>query len=477
MRRRVNRDAAAPVAAGAHGDLERAHAALADGRYEDAFATLEAAARRQRSRRDQARTWLHLAACYALYGVDGLEHGVPALKRAVATDPDLAADPLTQVLTWEYDAYRGAAASDVKRGLRAVASELPPVAAYHAGAALLSVGAAKGALRRLEPLTDADLPAYLVWRRWSLLGQAQEALGDWDAAAIAYAAAVDGAPSVEREPERLAYAGCLLELGRHDEALAVLGEVVPESLDEADLGTLRYLEGRAHLDAGNPNLAYERFVAARAADPEPESNFSLSYATGQALVALHRHGAAVAVLREAMRVAPPDHLAFAQHEAAVALMESEAFDEAVALLEDVLADAHYPHRAEAIADLADVRLRLGDFDDAQREAERALELGAVAPACLVLGALAFEYYHLDEAVRWYEQALAASQPGDGTWVAAHQMLADVHAQRGDGAADRVLRHALAALEHTDAASEWRLPLEAHVARARALLGGHDRVLN
>lgn len=457
--------------------MTQAHAALADGRYEDAFAMLEDAARRHRARGAQARCWLQLAAGYALYGVDGLENGVPALKRALAADPALASDPLVQALTWEFDAYRGAAASDVKRGLRAVPAELPPLAAYHAGAALLSVGAAKGALRRLESLTDADLPAYLVWRRWSLLGQAHEALGGWDAAAIAYAAAVDGAPNAEREPERLAYAGCLLELGRHVEALAVLGEVAPEALDEVDLGTLRYLEGRAHLDAGNPNRAHELFLAARAVDPEPATNFSLSYATGQALVALHRHEAAVAVLREAMAVAPPDHLAFAQHEAAVALMESDAPEEAAGLLEDVLADEQYPHRAEALADLADVRLRLGDFDAAQRDAERALEMGAVAPACLVLGALAFEYYHLDEAVRWYEQALAASQTGDGTWVAAHQMLADVHAQRGDAAADRVLRHALAALEHTDAASEWRLPLEAHVARARALLGGHDRVLN
>jgi tetratricopeptide (TPR) repeat protein len=130
-------------------------------------------------------------------------------------------------------------------------------------------------------------------------------------------------------------------------------------------------------------------------------------------------------------------------------MESDAFDEAVPLLEEVLSDPRYPHQGEALADLADVRLRAGDFEQAQSDAERALDLGAVAPACLVLGALAFEYYHLDEAVRWYEQALAASQVGDPVWVAAHQMLADVHAQRGDGAADRVLRHALAALEHTD----------------------------
>jgi hypothetical protein len=41
----------------------------------------------------------------------------------------------------------------------------------------------------------------------------------------------------------------------------------------------------------------------------------------------------------------------------------------------------------------------------------------------------------------------------------------------------VLHHALAALEHTDAGSEWRLPLQRHADWARAALGGNDRVLN
>jgi len=463
--------------AGPPAELEAAQSALAEGRYEAAFATLEGAARRQRERGLQGWYWLHLAACYALYGEEGLESGVPALKAAVASDPNLATDPLYLALYWEYEAYRGGAASDVKRGLRSAPPDLPPIAAYHAGAALLAVGAAKSALRRLEPLTDAALPTYLIWRRWSLLGQVHEALGDWTSAAVAYAAALDGAPVAEREPERLAYASCLLELGRIDEVLVVVGEVDEARLDDVDRALLRYVEGRAQLDAGNPNRALELFHEARALDPEPEAAFSVAYATGQALASLQRFDEAVAALREAIEVAPPDHRAFAQHEAAVALMESEGFDDAVPLLEEVLADPRYPHRGEALADLADVRLRAGEFEQAQADAERALELGAIAPACLVLGALAFEYFHLDEAVRWYEQAVAASQIGDATWVAAHQLLADVHAQRGDGAAERVLRHAAAALEHTDPSSEWRLPLEAHVARARAVLGGHDRVLN
>lgn len=456
--------------------LGPAHAALAEGRYEAAFELLEGAARRHGDRAG-GRYWLHLAACYALYGSDGLEGGVPALRAAIAADANLATEPLYQALYWEFEAYRGGAASDVKRGLRAAAAEWPPVASYHAAAALLTVGAAKSALRRLEALDPAALPTYLAWRHASLVGQAQEELGEWAAAADAYAAAAAAAPEGEREPERLAYASCLLELGRAGEVLEVLEAVDEAALDEADRSMMRYVEGRAHLDAGNPNRALSLFLEARALEGGARPGFSLAYATGQALVALQRYEAAVAALREAVEVAPADHRAYAQHEAAVALLESERFDEAEELLETVVSDPQYPHRGEALADLADVRLRTGDFDVAQAHAEQALELGATAPACLVLGGLAFEYFHLDEAVRWYEQALAASQAGEPTWVAAHQMLADVHAQRGEAAAERVLRHASAALDHTEPGSEWRLPLERHVAWARGLLGGHDRVLN
>jgi tetratricopeptide (TPR) repeat protein len=457
--------------------LEPAQVALAEGRYETAFALLEGAARRHAGRASAARYWLHLAACYALYGEDGLEGGVPALRAAIAADANLGDDPLYQALFWEFEAYRGGSASDVKRGLRTIPLDLPPIAAYHAAAALLTAGAAKSALKRLDTIVAVDLPAYLAWRRSSLVGQAQEELGDWAAAAEAYAEAAGQAPEDEREPERLAYASCLLELGRAGEVLAVIAEVDEAALDDADRSTLRYVEGRAHLDAGNPNRALGLFLEARAFDPEPVPGFSLAYATGQALFALQRYEAAVAALSEAIEVAPTDHRAFAQHEAAVALLESDRFDEAETLLGEVVSDPQYPHRGEALADLADVRLRLGDFDQAQAHAEQALELGATAPACLVLGGLAFEYFHLDEAVRWYEQALAASQTGDPSWLAAHQMLADVHAQRGDRAAERVLRHAMAALEHTETGSEWRIPLERHVLWARSLLGGHDRVLN
>jgi tetratricopeptide (TPR) repeat protein len=147
------------------------------------------------------------------------------------------------------------------------------------------------------------------------------------------------------------------------------------------------------------------------------------------------------------------------------------------MLEEVVSDPAYPHRPDAVADLADVRLKMGEYESAQALAEQALEMGATAAGCLVLGSLAFEYYRLDEAIGWFEQAIGASTAGDSSWLAAHQVLADVYAQRGESSAERVLHHALAALEHTDAGSEWRLPLQRHADWARAALGGNDRVLN
>ena len=458
-------------------DLEGAHRALAEGRYDAAFALLESAAKRPRARAAQAQYWLHLAGVYALYGGDGLENGGSALKAAVGADPNLAGDPLYQALFWEYAAYRGGAVSDVKRGLRLASVESQPVAAYHASAALLAVGAAKSALRRLEAIDLGDLPAYLVWRRWSLLGQAHEALGDWDAAVVAYGEAVEQAHGPERSVELLSQATCLLELGRSDEVLDVVAGVDRDALAAEDQATLHYVEGRAHLDAGNPNLALERFAVARSLDPEGGDAFSLDYAAGQALTAIGRYRDAVSVLRRAIAVAPADHRAYAQHEAAYALTESDEVAEAAMLLTEVVSDPAYPHRAEAVADLADVRFKLGEYEAAGALAEQALDMGASASACLVLGNLAYEYYRLDEAIGWFEQAIGASEAGDPVWLAAQQVLADVFAQRGEGSAERVLHHAQAALAYTDAGSEWRLPLEYHVGWARGVLGGHDRLLN
>ncbi|HNQ99446.1 MAG TPA: hypothetical protein PKN52_05565, partial [Trueperaceae bacterium] len=198
-----------------------AQEALARGQYDVAFAMLESAVRRGTNRSganraEQGQTWLQLAAVYALYGDEGLENGQPALRSAVAAEPKLASHPLYRALFWEFAAYRGAPLADVKRGLREVPEHavdgmpgsFDVVAAYHAAAALFAVDAAKSARRRLRAVPEGGLPAYLEWRRWSLLGQCCETLGEWEEAADAFAMAVDQAPDQERhgalgDPHRL----------------------------------------------------------------------------------------------------------------------------------------------------------------------------------------------------------------------------------------------------------------------------------
>jgi tetratricopeptide (TPR) repeat protein len=403
---------------------------------------------------------------------------VPALKAAVASDPKLASDPLYQTLYWEFDAYRGGAASDVKRGLRSVSGTLPPIAAYHAGAALLAVGAAKSALRRLEPLDR---------RR---------------AARLPRVAPLVAAGAGPRGPGRLDLGGGgLRRRGRRRRpppSASPSGSPTPAACSSSAASTRCWSWSRGRRGAASTTSTGRCCATSRGAptstpatrtgrwscswrparsirSPRPSSRSPTR--PGRRSSALQRFDAAVVALREAIEVAPADHKAFAQHEAAVALLESESFDEAVPLLEEVLADPRYPHRGEALADLADVRLRAGDFEQAQADAERALELGAIAPACLVLGALAFEYYHLDEAVRWYEQA-RRRQPGGRSDLGRRPPAARRRARparRRGGRAGPAPRHGRPRAHRPG--QRVAPAARGHVARARGVLGGHDRVLN
>lgn len=465
-------------------ELESAQRALAEGRYEAALTVLhnalQLAARRPAGRASQGQYWLQLAALYALYGEDGLENGQPALRSAIAAEPTLASSQLYQALFWEFAAYRGGSVGDVKRGLKDLPEDADADAAYHAASALFAVDAPKSAARRLAAIGEDALPAHLDWRRYSLLGQCREAMSEWEEAAEAFAKAVELAPEAERGPERLSHAGALIELGLTEAAIEVLAAVEERPLQREELAVHRYLLGRAHLELGNPNQALGLLNEAAAITGEngpSDAAYSVVFATAQALAALGRSKEALVAFQQALAVAPVEHRAYTQHEAAYALIECDDLAGAEELLSDVVSDPSYPHRADALADLADVKLRGGEYEAAKTVAEQALELGSTAPACLTLGSVAFEYYLLDEAAGWFEQAVSASHGGDPLWVSAHQMLADVYAQKGDEFASRLLLHAKAALEHTPPGSEWHLPLSRHVERAKSKLGGFDRPLN
>lgn len=456
--------------------MEPARRALAEGRYEAAFALLEHAAHDAAGGPVRALYRLHLAAADALYGPAGLDRGVQALRQAVASDPSVVRRPLYRALHWEFRALQGAAAHEVRSGVARIGED-DPVASYHAASALWLAGAGRSARTRLAALRPASLPAYLRWRRASLRGHVLAEAGAFEEAADAFELAYGMATPLERAPVALHWAAALLELGFHERVRELLEPIAPERLEPVDRGWALELLGRADLELGNPGRALARFDAAEASVPDGERRFSLQQARAQTLARMGRHAEAAACLGEVIDDAPVDERSFALHEQAVVLLEADELDAAEGVLEELMVDPDYPHHAEATADLAEIRLRKGDLPAARETAAQALELGAVGPACLTLGTIAFEYFDLDEAIVWLERTVSATTAGEPSWVAAHQLLADVHAQRGSPAAESLLLHARRALEHSEPGSEWIAPLQAHVDRARRWLGGADRWLN
>lgn len=460
-------------------ELAPAYRALAEGRYDAAFAVLEGALRRPRGRSEQAQLTLHLAAVYALYGSDGLDGGLMCLHEAASIEPSITHTPLYRALYWEFAAYRGDPPADVRTGALAAAEAEQPLAAYHAASALMVVNEwheARGVLAALKP---AALPNYLVWRRWSLLAQTYELEGAWREAAEAYEQAASLASGADRQGELLNLAASWLEAGEPHEALSALANIEDALLaDDSERAIRYYLEGRAQLALENPNLALELFLqASRFENLAQEQSYGLALALAQTYAILRDYPAAFAMYPRALALAAPEQRAFAAHEYAFALVEADRLLEAREALLEAVKDAHYSHRADVYADLADLEFRLGNFAEAEAYARRALDLGCEAAACLTLGQIAFEYYRLDEAIAWFEQAVSASREGDADWLQAQQLLCDCYVQQGYKRPEAVLRHAEAALGYLSTGDEWFLTLSHYRDTALQLLGGQKRVLN
>ncbi|WP_231885346.1 hypothetical protein [Deinococcus radiodurans] len=71
-----------------------------------------------------------------------------------------------------------------------------------------------------------------------------------------------------------------------------------------------------------------------------------------------------------------------------------------------------------LADIAECDYRLGRLPEAQLAAEQALNQGAVVPASVVLGNVALDYYHLDDALDHYERVVREAVHGSptGCWT-------------------------------------------------------------
>jgi tetratricopeptide (TPR) repeat protein len=467
-----------PLSGDASLDVAPAHRALAEGRYETAVTLLEGATRRQRRRSSQAQIKLYLAATYALYGSDGLEWGVQKLHEAAEADSDIAQRPLYRALYWEFAAYRGDAAADVRKGALAAARSGDPFAVYHAASALFAIRAYRRTSRLLKRIDPLALPDYLHWRYWSLLGKSFDASDQLDDAVDAFERSVSLALTQEKHRERLNLAASLLELHRPERALKVLQATDARGLEAAEQQLHVYLKGRAQLLLGNPNLALEHLQRASALeDDEGQPSYAHKLALAQCYGALGRYPQAIAGYLQAVELAPKKQRTWTLHECALLLIEADRLPSARELLHEALRAEGYAYRAEVYADLAEVEYKLANLGEATEHAQRALDLGAVVSACLTLGSVAYEYYYLDEAVSWFEKAAAATREGETDWLHAQEMLADIFVQQGYRHPERVVFHAELALKYLPPSEEWALILRGYVAHARTLLGGHSRRFN
>ena len=103
---------------------------------------------------------------------------------------------------------------------------------------------------------------------------------------------------------------------------------------------------------------------------------------------------------------------------------------------------------------------------------------AVIPASMVLGNVALEYYHLDEALDHFERVVRESAQGTRDWVMGHQMAADVMAQQGFRDPAAAYAHAQQALAHTPESDDWHSTLQDHLSKAETLMGqSGGRMLN
>ncbi len=459
-------------------DVAPAHRALAEGRFETALTLLEGATRRQRRRSSQAQIKLYLAATYALRGPGGSKWGAQTLREAAEVDSDVTQLALYRALYWEFAAYRGDAAADVRKGALAAARFGDPFAVYHAASALFAIRAYRRAARLLKKLEPLDLPDYLRWRYWSLLGKSCSASDRLDEAADAFRCAVSLAVGEEKHHERLHLTGTLLELHRPEEALRTLSKIDVNELEPGERLLRVYFEGRAQLLLGNPNLALEHLQQASALeDAAGQPSYTSKLALAQCYGALGRFPQAISSYRQAAELAPKKQRAWTLHEYALLLTEAERLPSARDLLFETLRAEGYAYRAEVYADLAEVEYKLANLSNAAEHALRALDLGAVGSACLTLGSIAYEYYHLDDAVGWFEKAVAACREGETDWLHAQQMLADIFVQQGFARPERVVFHAELALKYLQEGDEWALILHGYVKQARELLGGHSRRFN
>lgn len=432
------------------------------GDYDRAYDALIAAAERRYSTPARAAEALvDLAEFYSLYGEAEVDAWRATLDEAEVRGVGIKQNERYVALRFELEALTGQEPNRPPLKL--------PRAAYHVAQGLAYLGRMEAAL---EALPDPKaLPAFLEVRAWSLLGRVQEALGRLDDAAQAHERAAERSRGKERLWSLLDAAALWLEVdepGRARKLLAYAEGLLAEG-ELSDRATFRYLRARVELMLGNPELAAEEIALAEGLEA---AGAGLSHGTALVRAQVHqqigRLEAARAAYQDAEKRAAGGDLPFVWHEWGLFELDHGDLIRAETLLRKVVGDEAYPHRAQALADLAEAYYRLGDGPAADEAARRALELGTVPAAHLILGNRAYDVGAWDEALAHYRAAAAAAREGDRDWVTATEMIVDVLAQTGYPNPAEVAELAERLLPYLPPADERRETLRGYASRAREL---------
>lgn len=437
--------------------------ALHQGDYDTAIERLTRTA--LFGRPEEAReALLLLAEVHSLYGEEGLDKAHRALEEAYELG-ELEYSPLYRALLGELLALEGRPEREV---LPLFLPTEEPRARYHQAQALFYLGRFEEALATLKE----GLPAFLAWRAEGLRGRALERLGRHAEAAQAYERGAELALGLERYWLLLDAAAMWIEAGEGERALRSLEGAAMAVGEEGaeDAATRHYLLARAHLLLDNPNQALEE--VRKALGWEEESGHK-AYGTplleGQILLRLGRYPEAMERFQEALRRAEAGERAYVLHEMGVAALDQGAYLEAEEHLRALLREEGYPYRAQALADLAEALYRQGRYAEAEDAAREAMAEGALAAGELILGHVAYDLMHLEEALQHYRKAAEAAEEGSREWVGAQEMVVDTLAQLGYRSPEEMLARAEAVLPHVHPADEWHEALLAYRERAEAIL--------
>jgi len=417
---------------------------------------------------------LLLAEAYSLYGEGGIEGAHRALEEGLVAMSTLEAHPRYRSILAEVRALEGAPEQEVREILPKTDDHQ---ALYHQAQALMYLDLPEEALKILQqPL---KLPPFLAWRSHTLRGKAFERIGQAQQAALAYREAASMALGLERYWNLVDAAAMFVEANEGKAALDELEtarECLSEAEDPEDAATRYYLIARAHLILGNPSLALEAIGQALAQEgqgAEPAQGTPL--VQGQALMQLGHPKEAIEAFRKAVERAEDSDKSYALHEMAVAYLEAGELANAEAILREVVRDSEYGYLGEVWGDLAEVLYRLGNYGEAGQAAHEAINEGASSAGHLILGNLAYDLLHLEEALQHYSQAAEEAPEGSRDWITAQEMTVDTLAQLGFRRPEEILTRSEAVLPYLHEADEWYQTLGSYVERARGMKGG--RTLN